>query len=358
MNAAKTVVLCLIPHIMKSLKIERILAELNASPYRYRQVLDGMYKQYIKKYADFTILPTELREKLSKELGPTVLTLKNIYETKDGQALKVLFETQGKNRIETVLMDFDSHKSLCVSSQSGCALGCTFCATGAIGFKENLSAGELADQILYFLQEGHTIDSVSFMGMGEPFANPHFFDAIKIITSADMLNFGQRRLSVSTVGIIPGIERLSAEYPQINLAFSLHSPFQSQRLALMPITKAYPIAHVMAVLKRNIQKNNRKIFIAYVLLDGVNDSLDHAKALVGLIKNQKEKMYLYHINVIRFNPSTSFIQYNKTSAEKVAAFRQVLADAGVNNTLRQNFGLKIDAACGQLFGKYAARKRT
>lgn len=339
--------------------IEHILDSMNSPPYRKEQVYEGIYKHYIKSYSEMTSLPKDLRQALEKDLGSQVLCLNNVFETQGGQADKVLYETADKNRIEAVLMTFKpneernaNHESLCISSQSGCALGCTFCATGAVGFKKNLTADEITDQVLYFLQQGKTVDNISFMGMGEPFANPNLFDALKIITDKDKMAYGQRHISISTVGVIPGIKRLQKEYPEVSLAYSLHSPFPEQRVQLMPITKAYPISDVMATLKEFVAYTNKRVFIAYVLLDNVNDSVDHAKEIAKLIKKQGEKQYLYHVNLIRFNPGYTFKPFNKPSAARISDFRRALESYGIKNTLRQSFGVKIDAACGQLYAKY------
>ncbi len=339
--------------------IEQILNGVNSPPYRKKQVFKGIYQQYIQQYKDFTVLSKDLRQKLEDNFGSQVLCLHKVNEIRDNQADKVLLETQDKNRIEAVLMTFqpneertDEHRSLCISSQSGCALGCTFCATGAIGFKKNLTADEITDQVLYFLQQDKPVDNISFMGMGEPFANPNLFDALKIITDKDKMAYGQRHISISTVGIVPGIQRLQKEYPNVSLAFSLHSPFPEQRLQLMPITKTYPIDAVMEALKEFIKVTNKKVFIAYVLLSGVNDSIEHAKELAKLIKKQGKKQYLYHVNLIRFNPGATFKPFNKPSTARVEVFRKALDNFGIKNTLRQSFGVKIDAACGQLYAKY------
>lgn len=338
-------------------KIEEILNNTCSPAYRKKQVLDGIYRQCVEKYSEMTNTPKAFRELLERELGPEILSIKNIHEVEGGQVHKILFDTYDKQKFETVRSalkpNFERsgfHHSLCISSQAGCALGCTFCATGKIGFKKNLTADEISDQILYFKQKGLPIDSVSFMGMGEPFANPNLFDALKIITDKNMLGLSRRRLSISTVGIIPGIQRLTKEFPEINLAFSLHSPFAGQRLELMPITKAFPINKVMEALREHVKITNKKVFIAYVLLKDVNDSVKHAKKLSELIKAQKEKIYLYHVNLIRFNP-TPVVSYEKTSAQKINAFRKILDREGIRNTLRQSFGVNIEAACGQLYGK-------
>jgi len=339
--------------------IESILNKINAPPYRKRQVYAGIYRQHLKTFSDLTSVPKDLRGALAQKLGEKVLSLRSIYETKDSQADKVLFETRDKNRIEAVLMTFkpneertEDHQSLCISSQSGCALGCKFCATGAVGFKKNLSADEITDQVLYFLQQSKVVNNVSFMGMGEPFANPNLFDALKILTDKDKLGYGQRHISISTVGIVPGIQRLQKEFPGVSLAFSLHSPFPKQRLQLMPITKTYPIDTVMKALKDFVNETNKKVFIAYVLLENVNDSIDHAKEIARLIKNQGDKHYLYHVNLIRFNPGSTFGLFKKPSTARVSTFRKALDRYGIKNTLRQGFGVKINAACGQLYANY------
>lgn len=339
--------------------INKILTADNYPDYRLKQILTGIYQQHYKTWEEMSFLPKELRAELSSQMGEQISTLKVITSTEGDQANKVLFETTDNFRIEAVLMSFhkgegdeDDFQSLCLSSQSGCALGCKFCATGSIGFKKNLSADEISDQILYFLQEGKTVNNVAFMGMGEPFMNPNIFDALKIITGKDKMAFSQRRISISTVGIIPGIQRLEKEFPDINLVFSLHSPFPEQRLQLMPITQKYPINEVMAVLDQRVLQTNKKVFIAYVLLGGVNDSVDHATALVKLIKKQKHKNYLYHVNLIRYNPSPDSPPFKEPDPEQVRAFQKVITQSGISNTVKQRFGRKYYSACGQLYGKY------
>lgn len=339
--------------------IESLLSKEGVPSYRKKQVFEGVYQQYRELYSEISNLPKETREALSNELGDNILSLENVNEVEDEQADKVLFETKDGNHIESVLMTYKSndnrdhdYQSLCVSSQSGCALGCTFCATGAIGFKKNLTVDEITDQILYFLQKGKSVRNITFMGMGEPFANPNFFDALAIITDKEKMGYSQRHIIVSTVGFISGIKRLQAEYPSVNLAFSLHSPFSDQRAELMPISKTYPLEDVMWALKEFVEETNKKVFLAYVLLDGVNDSFDHAKAIAELIAKQGSKKYLYHVNLIRYNPGSDFHPFNRPSTARVETFRRFLDNLGVQCTLRQSFGLKINAACGQLHADY------
>ncbi|OGC52436.1 hypothetical protein A3B64_00035 [candidate division WWE3 bacterium RIFCSPLOWO2_01_FULL_37_24] len=340
-------------------KIGNILNNMNSPPYRFEQVKQAIYNNGIESYSEISTLSKDLREVVIEKLGDKVLSLTNIYEMEGGQAQKILFETTDRQRIETVRMLFKPtderdyfHSSLCISSQSGCVLACKFCATGAIGFKKNLTADEIADQVLYFKQKKLPAGSVSFMGMGEPFANPNLWEAIKILTDKDKIGISRHKISVSTVGLVPGIERLTKEFPQINLAFSLHTPFSDQRAELMPITKAYSIETVMESVKKYVLATNNKVFIAYALMEGTNDSLEHAKALVSLIKKQGAKSYLYHVNLIRFNPGPGTVEFKRPSVTRVDKFMEIIEKAGIRVTLRQSFGLDIYAACGQLYGKY------
>ncbi|HLE49934.1 MAG TPA: radical SAM protein, partial [Patescibacteria group bacterium] len=243
--------------------------------------------------------------------------------------------------------------SLCLSTQSGCALGCLFCATGALGFKKNLTAAEIVDQVLYFIKNDMPVDSIIFMGMGEPLANPdNTFAAIDLLTAPDGLALSPRRLSLSTVGIVPGIERLTRDYPNINLAFSLHNPFTAERLKLMPITRAYPIEKVLAAIDAHLAVTNHKVFIAYILLAGVNDSPRHAQALADLITATPNRKRLLHVNLIRYNATANPTQYRKPSHSTVERFQAILTQNKVHHTMRQDFGTDIQAACGQLAANY------
>lgn len=336
-------------------KIEKFLPEKGRSLY-LKQIQYAIYKLGTVDFMEMTTIPLAVRQKLKTELGE-VLSLKNVWEVEGGQAHKVLFVTQTGDKIEAVRMLFrpeeDSYESLCISSQSGCALGCRFCATGAIGFKKNLTSEEITDEVLYFKSKKFSVDSISFMGMGEPFSNPdNVFAALHILTDKDFLRIGDRHINVSTVGIVPQIRRLTKEFPQVNLAFSLHSPFPQQRAQLMPITNSYPVDAVFEALDERIQATKRRVFLAYLLLAGVNDTKDHAKALVELIKKRGAYAYLYHVNLIRFNPGPDQTEFKKAERESVDSFKKYLVDNNISVSLRQSFGLNIFAACGQLYGGY------
>lgn len=222
-------------------RIEKILLATRSPPYVVDQIKHAIYKLGVTDYMQITNISKSLRNKLRAELGD-VLSLRKVSEKTDKQVNKVLFETKDSKRFESVKMIFRpggrTLSSLCISAQSGCALGCKFCATGAIGLKCNLTGEEISDQVLYFKSCGLDIDNVAFMGMGEPFANPdNVFDALRVLTSPDLFGMSPRRISISTVGIIPRIHRLTKEFPQVNLAFSLHTPFSKQREELMAYYK-------------------------------------------------------------------------------------------------------------------------
>jgi 23S rRNA (adenine-C8)-methyltransferase len=216
------------------------------------------------------------------------------------QARKALFQlrsTRSADRVEAVHMQFaGGATSVCISSQVGCALGCSFCATGAIGLRRQMSADEITDQVLFFRRQpvsdalatsssaSSPVDSVSFMGMGEALQNPRLFDALDILMEPSLFGMSARRLSVSTVGVIPGIQRLTQQYPQVNLAFSLHSPFDEQRSILVPANRTYPLADCLRALEAHAGQTRRKIFLAYLVLEGVNDSPAHADGIHRLIQ--------------------------------------------------------------------------
>jgi 23S rRNA (adenine-C8)-methyltransferase len=330
--------------------IKETLEKIGAPDYRLKQVYNAIYKEpEFNRYSEIFTLPEEIREELVDKLGDTILSLTEKVSQEHKGTEKVLFETYDGHPIEAVKMHYENGRdTYCVSVQSGCAMNCAFCATGKMGFNRNLAVDEIIDQVLYFRKKGYSIDNVVFMGMGESFANPATFEALDILTNQQMMEVGKRRVSISTVGIIPGIKRMTNEYPQINLAFSLHTPFQQQREKIMPISKAYPIHEVMNTLAEHIRETNRKVLIAYILLGGVTDSTDHARALVELINRYEDEAYLFHVNLINFHEVPGKVDFRRTSEDKLQKFRNILYDAGIRTTVRQDFGESIDAACGQL----------
>jgi 23S rRNA (adenine-C8)-methyltransferase len=315
--------------------------------YREEKKIDLMKKSHVKEFRT---------EKVD-------LTLKKVDEETDNQVHKILFETIDGYRIEAVRMVFrpnkereKEHVSICISSQVGCALGCKFCGTGALGLKKNLTVDEIVSQALYFTRQELMIGNISFMGMGEPFANEdNVFKALDYFTNPELMGISSRRISVSTVGIVPGIRRLTKHHPQVNLTFSLHTPFPEQRLEIMPVTKRYPIDEVMAAIDEHVRETRRKVFIAYALFSHFNDSIGHAKSLSRLLKSRKNS-HLYHVNLIIYNRTSSDARFTRPSAARVNKFRNALYRMRVKHTLRQNFGTGIAAACGQLHAGYKPTK--
>ncbi|MBY9080212.1 Cfr family 23S rRNA (adenine(2503)-C(8))-methyltransferase [Paenibacillus sp. HN-1] len=332
--------------------IIQILKELKQPAYRFQQIADAIFKQRIGEYDRMTLLPQGVRNELIMRLGEHVLTLTPVMQKTSRQVNKVLFAIEGGEHIEAVQLSYErGWKSYCISSQCGCGYGCRFCATGTIGLKRNLTADEITDQLLYFHLSGDALESVSFMGMGEALANPNVFDALKILTDSRTFGLGQRRITVSTIGILPGIDRLAKEFPQVNLTFSLHSPFDEQRSKLMPINNRFPLKCVFNRLDQHIRDTGRKVYVAYILLRGENDSNEHAEALAALFKNRGLWDHLYHVNLIPYNSTDVTPEsFHQSDKERVQAFVRILKSKGIQVTVRTQFGTDINAACGQLYG--------
>ncbi|SHE33188.1 23S rRNA (adenine-C8)-methyltransferase [Seinonella peptonophila] len=338
-------------------QMQLFLKELGEPDYRFRQLLNAIFQQRIDKFEQMTTLPKTVRGELLSKFGTSVMNLQPVQITSTSQAKKVLFSLADDNRIEAVAMKYKAGwESFCISSQAGCGFACSFCATGSIGLKRNLTVNEITDQLLYFHLARHSLDSISFMGMGEALANPTTFHALAILTNRTLFNLSPRRITVSTIGIIPSIQKLTQSFPQINLTFSLHSPFHDQRSKLMPINEKYPLEEVMSVLDTHIRQTHRKVYIAYVILQGINDTETHMKGIIELLNRRPELRHLYHVNLIRYNPTIDApIHYRPTNESQIQHCFKLLQNAGVRVTIRQSFGQDIDAACGQLYGQYSIR---
>jgi len=274
-----------------------------------------------------------------------------IFEAKNRQTIKVLFNLNDGQKIESVLMRHkDGRRTVCVSSQVGCAMGCIFCATGQQGFKRNLSSSEIVEQVLFFARllkkEGKKITNIVFMGMGEPFLNyDNVLEAVRILNDKDGFNLGARNISISTCGIVEGIEKLANEKLQLNLAISLHAPNDKLRSSLMPINKIYSLKKVLTSVHGYIKKTNRKVMFEYLLIDEVNDSQKEAKELARIMEKP-----LYLVNLISFNP-VGHSKFKPSTNQKIKRFKNILEKADINVTQRYRFGQDIDAACGQLSGQ-------
>ncbi|MGN7357225.1 Cfr family 23S rRNA (adenine(2503)-C(8))-methyltransferase [Paenibacillus sp. SAF-054] len=333
-------------------RIRGILLALKQPDYRYKQLTEAIFKQKIRHYDDMSCLPKAVRHELIKEMGDDVLSITPKIVQQSKQVSKILFAIPGDEHIETVKLSYKNDwESYCISSQCGCGFGCTFCATGTLGLKRNLTPDEITDQLLYFHLHHSSLDSVSFMGMGEALANPYVFEALQVLTNPDLFGLGHRRITVSTIGILPGIKKLMKEFPQMNLTFSLHSPFPDQRSELMPINHHYPLEVVMGLLDEHIQTTKRKVYIAYILLREVNDSAAHAAAVADLLQGRGSWEHLYHVNLIPYNSTSATSRsYQESDRSRINLFLQILKAKGVHVTVRTQFGSEINAACGQLYG--------
>lgn len=328
--------------------IEQILKDLGCRQYRFGQVLNAIFSQKITRYEDMRQLPVEVRRALAAALGETTVGFTDAVHSVCRQTNKTVFLLPDGCKTETIALKYrKGWNSFCVSAQCGCACGCKFCATGGMGFKRNLTADEIADQLLYFLQAGKKLDSVSFMGMGEPLLNPHTFSALRTLTDEKLFGLSQRRLTLSTVGIPHGIERMTDEFPGVNLAFSLHAPTDALRSAVMPINDKYRISEVFSALDRHIRSTNRRVFLAYVMLGGVNDGNAEARALIELMNKHSRYKPLYHVDLIPYNKTSKGI-FVPSDKARIETFRNILTRAGIGASIRTQFGSDINAACGQL----------
>jgi 23S rRNA (adenine2503-C2)-methyltransferase len=318
--------------------LERLSLLLDDQPaYRAAQVWEWTARG-AGSFAEMTNLPATLRERLERVLPFSTLRPLRSSESRDG-TLKVLFQTAEGHPLEAVLMRYrDGRRSVCLSSQSGCPLTCSFCATGRMRFARNLSASEILDQALYF-RRLEAIDHVVFMGMGEPMLN---LDAVlEAIGRLPALGVTPRRTTVSTVGWLPGLSRFIDELDApVRLALSLHAPEDGLRSSLMPVNDRYPISEVLAECARYVELHHQRVYVEYVLLAGVNDSPAHARTLARLLDRE-----LFKVNLIPYNPTGLF---DGSSRGSVARFKEVLDRARLPATVRLTRGRDIGAACGQL----------
>jgi 23S rRNA (adenine2503-C2)-methyltransferase len=320
--------------------LDRTLAAAGEPAFRAHQVWRWM-AHGAGGYEEMTDLPAGLRARLGETVPFSSLELAHEAHSSDG-TVKALFHTHDGRPIEAVMMRYrDGRRSICVSSQSGCPLTCTFCATGAMKFGRNLTASEILDQVLHF-RRIEPVDHLVYMGMGEPMMNLNH-----VLASARRLpdvGITHRRTTVSTVGWVPGIERLTESDMPIRLAFSLHAPEDTLRARIMPVNDRYPLEDVLAACERYYARRRRKVFIEYVMLAGVNDAYAQGVQLAQLLDPR-----IFKVNLIPFNPTDA--TYEGSSRQAIAAFKAALEEHGMNATVRLTRGRDIDAACGQLAAK-------
>jgi 23S rRNA (adenine2503-C2)-methyltransferase len=318
--------------------LHETLERLGEPSYRERQIWAWLARG-AASYAEMTDVPAALRDDLEAHVPVSTLTLEREARASDG-TVKALLRTARGQAVETVLMRYrDGRRSLCLSSQSGCPLTCSFCATGRMRFAGNLSADEILDQALHFRRSGD-VDHAVFMGMGEPMMN---LDAVlEACTLLPTLGITNRRTAISTVGWIPGIERLTASGLSIRLALSLHAPQDDLRSTLMAVNERYPLAEVLDACRADHAIRRRTVFIEYVMLAGVNDRHAHALELARLLSPRQA----FKVNLIPYNPTDS--RFEGSGRDAIGAFRATLESRGVPVTVRLTRGREIAAACGQL----------
>ena len=337
---------------MNTDRIDEIIETHKLPKFRSKQLKKAFFEQHCTSFDQVSTLSKDLRSKLSEE-NVLSLSLHKMYTSAEGNCFKALLKLHDDRIIETVLMSpKPGHWTTCISSQVGCALACTFCATGTMGLLRNLTSEEISDQVLFWKQfiqeEGHgfTLNNIVYMGMGEPLHNKkNVFASLRELTNPDTFNIGSRHISVSTSGMVQAIYEFSDEFPQVNLAISLHSADEDQRTSLMPINKKWSLADLGKSLQDYLDKTNRKIFIEYILLKNENDSLQDARKLVEFLKGITPT-HLLHTNLIVYNETDS--SHEQASRENARAFKEYLVSKGVQATIRKNLGRDIDGACGQL----------
>jgi 23S rRNA (adenine2503-C2)-methyltransferase len=351
------------------------LVEHGEPGFRAKQIYQWIYQQLVSDFAAMSNLPLSLRQKLEEEACIGSGSVRTEQHSKDDRTRKILLELTDGRLIESVLMlypplrESSARATVCVSSQAGCAFGCTFCATGQMGFDRHLTAGEIVAQVLLFARQlrvapwsapglpgSKAIDHITnivLMGMGEPLHNyDNVLQALRILNSNEGFNLGARHMTISTVGVVPAIRKLSQEPLQINLAISLHAPTDELRGQTMPINRKYPLEELFSACKDYIAETGRQVTFEYVLLSGVNDTPAHAQQLAELLIPLKQ---FAHVNCIPVNATAA--SYRTPGPDAIRAFRNALFDRGITNSVRAERGDDIAAACGQLRTRFEEKKK-
>lgn len=332
-------------------KLTVLITSFGLPKFRAKQIIEWMYLKHVSSFEQMTNLPKDLREKLSRKFTIERAKSWDRLDSSDGRTTKFLLQFGDGIGVETVLMRQSYGNSICVSSQAGCNMGCTFCASTLHGMARNLSTGEILAQAM-FIQEllhetGEQINNIVIMGSGEPMLNyDSVLDFIRLVHEPYCLNLGYRNITISTSGIVPGIERLAHENIPITLSISLHAPNNELRTALMPINKRYPLEEVMQAAANYAEITKRRITYEYILIDKYNDNIAQAQELCRLLKNQ-----LANVNLIPVNPVKER-NFNRPSPSRIKTFAKYLNDRHITTTVRQEMGTDINAACGQLRNKH------
>ncbi|MDX1613663.1 MAG: 23S rRNA (adenine(2503)-C(2))-methyltransferase RlmN [Candidatus Promineifilaceae bacterium] len=331
------------------------LRSLDEPAYRADQVWQWLYRQYAAHPAEMTTLPLTLRNALAQSSYLSTTDPLVVQQSSDGQTKKALFKLGDANLIETVLMRYEKRRTLCISTQAGCAMGCVFCATGQMGFFRNLTVGEIVGQVTYFARElaetDERVTNIVMMGMGEPLHNyANTVAAIDRLTDATGINLGARKITISTVGLVPAIRRYADERRQTPLAVSLHAATDAERDKLIPVNRRWPVAEIMAACRYYVAQTGRRLTFEWALIAGKNDTVEQAQALGALLGG-----LLCHVNLIPLNPTAGY-EGAPSAPSRVTAFQEELKRFGVSSTVRVRRGIDIQAGCGQLRDRIVAQR--
>lgn len=332
---------------LSSVALKELLTAWGEPAYRADQIETWLYQHHLDDVAQMSNLPKLLRQRLAEETRLNPLTPLVVLDSSDGYTRKTLFSLPDGREVEAVLMRYEQRQTLCISTQAGCAMACPFCATGQMGFMRNLSAGEIVAQVLHYArqldQEGQRVTNIVFMGMGEPLANyAETWQAIRRLNDPAGFNLGARHMTLSTVGLVPAIRRMSKEPEQVGLAVSLHAPTDELRNTIVPINRRYPLAMLIQAVRDYVATTRRRVTFEYALMDRLNDSDTQADQFAELVHG-----LLCHVNLIPLNP-TPDSPWSGSPDERVYAFRDRLEAAGIPTTVRLRRGIDIAAGCGQL----------
>lgn len=328
-------------------ELQEIITGFSEKKFRAKQVWEQAYAKLVPSFDMMNNVPLKLRTKLKEEIAFTHLTPQIDLFSSDKWTRKILFNLPDKSQVETVLMGYNTRRTACISTQAGCALGCTFCATGQGRLQRNITSGEIVEQVLFFdrilHQKNDRLTNLVFMGMGEPFANyKQVMKAVDTLTDPNGFNFGARRITISTVGLVPMIQKFAEEMCQVNLAVSLHAATDKLRESMLPVNKKYPLDMLMQACLEYTEKTRRRLSFEWALIDDVNDTSGQAMELVRLIQGM-----LCHVNFIPLNPTKGY-KGHESKQKRIGEFRRILDKAGIPNTLRIRRGIDINAGCGQL----------
>lgn len=336
-------------------EMEAFVQELGEPKFRAKQLFQWIYQKGARSFDEMTNLPASFRGKLAEVALPALMETEVAQYAQPTRTTKFLFRMHDGQKVESVLMQHQYGNSVCVTTQVGCRMGCTFCASTFGGLVRNLTAGEIVDQMLLMQRElpaGERIGSVVLMGSGEPMENyDHVLKAVRLMHDPDGLNIGYRHITLSTSGLVPAMYQLADEGLPITLALSLHAPNDELRSQLMPVNRMWPVGEVLAAARHYGEKTGRRVTYEYILIKEVNDNPAQAHELGSLLKGS-----LAHVNLIPMNPVAERPQYQRPEPDRVLAFRDVLQEYGITATIRREMGGDIDAACGQLRNR-VQRKR-